>query len=179
MSQKVLLITGATGQQGGAVIDSLLADPSGRSSFRILAVTRDPTSASASRLAGKSAAISLLKGDLDDVPALFRSASEITKDPIWGVFSVQVPKDVVKEEQQGKALVDEALKAGVKRFVYTSVDRGGDERSWSNETDVPHFRSKHRIELHLREQAEKAGGEMTWAVLRPVAFMDNIQPGFG
>jgi len=29
-------------------------------------------------------------GDLDDVPALFRSASQITKDPIWGVFSVQV-----------------------------------------------------------------------------------------
>lgn len=92
---------------------------------------------------------------------------------------MQVPKDVVKEEQQGKALVDEALKAGVKRFVYTSVDRGGDERSWQNETDVPHFRSKHRIEWHLREEAEKKGGEMTWAVLRPVAFMDNIQPGFG
>lgn len=176
---KVLLITGATGQQGGAVVDALLADPKGRSDFSILAVTRDPSSASAKSLAGKSAAISLLKGDLNDVPALFKTASEITKQPIWGVFSVQVPKNVEIEEQQGKALVDESLKHGVKHFVYTSVDRGGNEKSWDNPTNVPHFISKHRIEHHLRDSTTRQGGDaMSWTVLRPVAFMDNITPGF-
>jgi len=62
---KVLVVCGATGKQGGAVIDALLDDPQGRSQFSILAVTRDPNSASAKRLAGKSAAISLLKGTLN------------------------------------------------------------------------------------------------------------------
>jgi len=173
------MVTGATGQQGGAVVEALLADPKGRSDFSILAVTRDPNSASAKKLAGKSAAISLLKGDLNDVPALFKTASEITKEPIWGVFSVQVPKNVEIEEQQGKALVDESLKQGVKHFVYTSVDRGGNEKSWDNPTNVPHFISKHRIEHHLRDSTAKQGDDaMSWTVLRPVAFMDNITPGF-
>lgn len=177
---KVLLVTGATGQQGGAVVEALLADPKGRSDFSILAVTRDPSSASAQKLAGKSAVISLLKGDLNDVPALFKTASEITKEPIWGVFSVQVPKNVAVEEQQGKALVDESLKQGVKHFVYTSVDRGGDEKSWENPTNVPHFISKYRIEHHLRDSTAKQGADaMSWTVLRPVAFMDNLSPGFG
>jgi len=176
---KILLVTGATGQQGGAVVEALLADPKGPSDFSIIAVTRDPNSASAKKLAGKSAAISLLKGDLNDVPAIFKSASEITKEPIWGVFSVQVPNDVEVEEQQGKALVDESLKQSVKHFVYTSVDRGGNEKSWDNPTNVPHFSSKHRIEQHLHDSTAKQGGDaMSWTILRPVAFMDNIAPGF-
>lgn len=160
------------------MVDSLLASPSA-SDFAILAVTRDASSASAKRLASKSAAIKLLQGNLDDVPGLFRTASEITKEPIWGVYSVQVPmgkgQSTESEERQGKALVDESVKQGVQQFVYSSVERGGDEKSWSNPTNVPHFISKHRIELHLREQA---GHKMGWTILRPVAFMDNIQPGF-
>lgn len=175
---KVLLITGATGQQGGAVISALLAEnPS--PNFTILGVTRDANSASAKKLAAKSPLIHLLQGNLDDAPALFRTASEITKQPIWGVFSIQSPagkgQSPDTEERQGKALVDEAVKAGVEHFVYTSVDRGGDEKSWTDETYVPHFQSKHRIELYLRE---KAGEKMGWTVLRPVAFMDNIKPAF-
>lgn len=58
----------------------------------------------------------------------------------------------------------------MKHFVYSSVDRHGD-RSIDNPTDVPHFISKHNIEHHLIKQAEKS--DMTWTILRPVAFMDN------
>lgn len=86
-------------------------------------------------------------------------------------------KNLAAEEAQGKSLVDKALKQDVKHFVYTSVDRGGDETSWISPTDVPHFRTKHNIELHLREEAARAGGGMTWTILRPVAFMDNFAPG--
>ena len=59
---------------------------------------------------------------------------------------------VESEEAQGKALVDENIKRGVQHFVYASVERGGDERSWENPTDVPHFISKHRIEHYLRDR---------------------------
>ena len=63
----------------------------------------------------------------------------------------------------------------MKHFVYSSVDRGGNEKSWTNPTNVPHFISKHNIELHLREKAKDS--RMTWTILRPTAFMDNFEPG--
>jgi nucleoside-diphosphate-sugar epimerase len=84
---KVVLITGATGKQGGAVIDALRASAEG-SNFDILAVTRNAESASAKSLQAKGCKI--VQGDLHDVPGLFESAKKITSDPIWGVFSVQV-----------------------------------------------------------------------------------------
>ena len=84
-----------------------------------------------------------------------------------------------KEEEQGKALVDAALDAGVERFVFTGVDRGAKQEA----TDVPHFRTKHNIEEHLKtvtaaQRQEKGGKLMDWTILRPVFFMDNIVPGF-
>jgi uncharacterized protein YbjT (DUF2867 family) len=73
------------------------------------------------------------------------------------------------EEAQGKALVDAALANKVKFFIYSSVDRGGDQKSYDNPTPIPHFISKHRIEHHLRDNA---GDKMQWTILRPVAFME-------
>lgn len=78
---------------------------------------------------------------------------------------------------QGKGLVDAALANGVKFFVYSSVDRGGPEKSYDSPTDVPHFISKHKIEHHLVDSAR--GTDMQWTILRPVAFMENFTPGFG
>ena len=190
---RALLITGATGRQGGGVVTALLAS---HADFRIFAVTRDTTSASAQKLASRSSKINLLQGDLDDPKSIFQSAREMAKAPIWGVFSVQVciatclhvkvsadipqtpgfAKDgPVNEERQGKALVDAAIKNDVKHFVYSSVDRNGD-KSIRNATDVPHFASKHRIELHIMESAK--GTDMEWTILRPVAFMENFDGGF-
>lgn len=79
------------------------------------------------------------------------------------------------EEVQGKALIDVSLKNGVKHFVYSSVDRGG-SKSDDNPTDVPHFISKHKVEQYLYEKTKN--GEMDWTILRPVAFFDNLVPGF-
>lgn len=79
------------------------------------------------------------------------------------------------EQRQGQALVDSAIKHGVKHFVYTSVDRHG-EASIDNPTNVPHFASKHRIEHHLISRAKAT--DMAWTILRPVAFMENFAPGF-
>ena len=79
------------------------------------------------------------------------------------------------EERQGKLLVDVALKNNIQFFVYASVDRGGDT-SYDNPTPVPHFASKCCIEHHLTEKSR--GTEMQWAILRPVCFMENINPSF-
>jgi uncharacterized protein YbjT (DUF2867 family) len=67
------------------------------------------------------------------------------------------------------------LKNGVKHFVYSSVDRHG-AKSIENPTNVPHFVSKHHIEHHLINSTK--GTNMSWTILRPVAFMENFDGGF-
>jgi uncharacterized protein YbjT (DUF2867 family) len=81
-----------------------------------------------------------------------------------------------QELQQGIALVNESITQGVKFFVYSSVDRGG-ERSINNPTKVPHFIYKHQIEKHLIEKAAGGNG-MQWTILRPTAFMENLSADF-
>ena len=82
---KAVLITGATGKQGGAVVNALLS-----SDFTILAVTRNTASPSAQKLAQKSPKIKLVQGDLNDPTVIFKNAKEVAGKQIWGVFSVQV-----------------------------------------------------------------------------------------
>ncbi|KAI1435122.1 hypothetical protein GGR50DRAFT_694457 [Xylaria sp. CBS 124048] len=179
---KVILVTGATGKQGGAVVNALLARKD--EEFIVLAVTRDALKPAARKLKAAHPRILLVEGDLDDVPSLLRRAEKIAEQPVWGVYSVQVSmgKGVTVEGEisQGKALIDESIKTGVRHFVYSSVERGGDEASWQNPTPVPHFQTKHAIEHHLLNSTRPGtpGEKMGWTILRPVAFMDNLVPGF-
>ncbi|KAH7075068.1 hypothetical protein FB567DRAFT_453100 [Paraphoma chrysanthemicola] len=173
---KALLVTGATGRQGGSLVNALLK---ANTDIEILALTRNAQSTSARKLQAKSPNIKLVTGNLDAIDSVFQKAREASKVPIWGVFSVQVAMgngaSAESEERQGKALVDAAIKNGVKHFVYSSVDRGG-PKSDQDATNVPHFASKHRIEQHLFSKSSV--GAMDWTVLRPVAFFENLQPDF-
>ncbi|KAF2125057.1 NAD(P)-binding protein [Dothidotthia symphoricarpi CBS 119687] len=182
---KSILITGATGKQGGSVLKQLATHPSS-SQFTLLAVTRNASAASAQRITENHPGVILVQGDLNDVPALFAAAKTALKEAgkseqIWGVYSVQISMGpgvtVESEVKQGTQLIDESLKEGVTQFVYSSVDRGGNERSFETGTPIPHFQSKHTIEQHLLEKAGKEGENMGWTILRPVAFMDNLAPG--
>jgi uncharacterized protein YbjT (DUF2867 family) len=178
---RALLITGATGKQGSAVINALIAKDT--SDFILLAATRNRDSPSAKRLTAKSSNIKLIEGDLNSIPALFQAAKEAAGSvPIWGVYSVQLSmgKGVTLEGEvrQGKGLIDESIKAGVKHFVYSSVDRGGDEKSWTDATVVPHFKTKFEIEHHLRDSTANGKSSMNWTILRPTAFMENLEPIF-
>src|SRR6187402_3575242 len=121
-----VLITGATGKQGGAVIESLLSAPD-NSDISILALTRNVESAAAKALLAKAPGqIKLIKGDLNDCEAIFKSASV----PVQRVFCVSIPAfgpgaKAESEEVQSKALIDAALANKVQHFVFTSVDRHG------------------------------------------------------
>lgn len=90
INQKSILVTGATGKQGGAVISALLEAGAG-DTHTILAVTRNPAAASAKALEAQG--VKVFKGDLNDVPAIFASAKSAlggSTAEIWGVYSVQV-----------------------------------------------------------------------------------------
>jgi len=171
-SLRKILITGATGKQGGALLDALVSRPNG-SPFHIYALTRDKQSKSAQSLAQKPN-VTILEGDLDDCHAILKQI----ENP-WGVFSVQLPlPNATVEERRGKALVDAAAAAGVKYFVYTSTERGGVERSNQDPTNIAHFASKFNIERHLQETAKTHVPEMAWTIVRPVAFYENLTPDF-
>jgi hypothetical protein len=71
-------------------------------------------------------------------------------------------------------VVDAALKNGVSHFIYTSVQRG--VNSDTDPTNVPHFIAQFNIEQHLK--TESKGTAMSWTILRPVAFWDNLMPNF-
>jgi uncharacterized protein YbjT (DUF2867 family) len=176
MTNKAILVTGATGKQGGAVVNALLES---NSDFEILALTRNASSPSAQKLTQKSSKIKLVTGNLDALDEVFQTAQKATNLPIWGVFSVQVAigdgHTAITEERQGKALIDAALTHGVKHFVYSSVDRGG-AASETSPTTVPHFISKHAVEQHLFAKAQGSG--MSYTVLRPVAFFEDLSNDF-
>ena len=86
-TKRAILITGATGKQGGATINALL-NAGALSSYHILALTRNQSSPSAKNLASRG--VKLVSGDLGNVPDVFRKAKRVAGGPIWGVFSVQV-----------------------------------------------------------------------------------------
>lgn len=149
--KKLVLVTGATGQQGGATAHQLLTR-----GWPVRALTRDQNSPAAQALAEAGAEI--VQGDLDDRASLDRAL-----DGAYGVFSVQTPAlGVDVEERQGKALADAAQAARTQHVVYSSV--GGAER----DTAIPHFESKWQIEKHLRSIG------VPTSVIRPVYFMDNL-----
>lgn len=166
-----ILITGATGKQGGALLNALLTSPSHPTPFHLVALTRNANSSRAQSLR-QHANVSVIQGDFDDITPVFAKSAE----PFYGVFSVQTPMNPVLEEKQGKAIIDAAVAHGVKHFVYTSAERGGPERSDRDSTPVKHFISKFNIEKHLETVAEKSG--MRYTIIRPVAFMDNMTPDF-
>ncbi|RSM11458.1 hypothetical protein CEP52_003027 [Fusarium oligoseptatum] len=164
--KKTLLVTGATGKQGGAVISSILA--STQASFNIIAVTRNSASDGARRLATLPG-ISVVEGEFSDVSAIFAQVG-----PVWGVFSVLVNSN--DEERHGKAMVDTAVTHGVQHFVYASGDRGGPVKSNFDPTNVKNFAAKYNIEKHLIAQATLSPQQMTYTILRPVTFFENLTP---
>ncbi|KAI1089941.1 NAD(P)-binding protein [Rostrohypoxylon terebratum] len=177
---RTILVVGATGQQGGYVLSelaALLSDQpvSSRPKINVLALTRSASSPKAQALASKYPSLDLevVEGDTRTPAPIFEAHPHIN-----AVFSYTTPPD---EEPQATALVDAAAAAAAQgrniHFVFSSVDRGGEPASSHTPTDIPHFREKHNVETHLKAKADASAGRLTYTILRPVAFMDNLNPG--
>jgi len=168
-----VLVMGATGHQGSAVIAGLtkLSD----SLFTIYALTRNVSSPGAQRLRSRYPNVQLVPGTFEEPKAIFTACNA----QISHIFAVQLPTgfppDAETEERYGKAMVDAAASHGVKVYVQASVDRG--VNSDTDPTDVPHFISKFNIEKHLIDVAEQSNGKMSYTILRPTSFMDNLGNG--
>ncbi|KAK6955158.1 hypothetical protein Daesc_002789 [Daldinia eschscholtzii] len=173
-----ILVVGATGQQGGSVLAELSQQLSTtpEAKVKVLALTRTASSPKAQALPSKypSLDLTVVEGDVQNPEPIFEKHPDIN-----AVFSYTMPPN---EEPQATHLIDAACAHAASpetptHFVFSSVDRGGEPKSWDTPTDVPHFAQKHNIEVHLRSVAEGSGGKLTYTILRPVAFMDNLNPG--
>ena len=145
-----ILVTGATGRQGGAVARHLLSD-----GWAVRALTRDPGSPAAKALADAGAEV--VRGDMGDGNSM-RSAMS----GVHGVYSVQngVEYGLDAEIQQGKTVADAAAEAGVQHVVYGSGGTGAEK------TGVGSWDCKMVVQRHM----ESLGLPLT--VLRPMAFME-------
>ncbi len=157
-NKDIILVTGATGRQGGAVARRLLAE-----GYTVRAMTRKPAEDKAGLLASLGA--NVIYGDFDDPKSL-----EKALEGVWGVFAVQNTWEagVEREEEQGKRLAEIARRKDVFHYVYTSVG------SAHRQTGIPHFENKFRIEETIRLLRFPS-----YTILRPVFFMENFtSPSF-
>lgn len=155
MDNETFLVTGVTGQQGGAVARHLLTD--GR---KVLAFVRDPDKEASQAL--KSLGAELVKGDLDDADSLNSALAGV--HAVFSVQNFQLPDVGLEGEiRQGKALIDAAQVADVQHFVYSSV--GGAHRGEGQR----HFEGKWEIEQYLKSR------DQPHTIVRPTAFMDNFE----
>lgn len=151
--KRIVLVTGATGGQGGAVARRLLDG-----GWAVRALVRDPGRQEAKEL--KALGAELAVGDLDDPASLLAAGRGA-----YGVFSVQ-PADLTRpdpeaEVRRGKNVADAAEAVGAAHLVYSSVGAAG------RASGVAHFETKTEIEAHIDALGVPA------TVLRPVFFMEN------
>ncbi len=150
MAEGPILVTGATGQQGGIVARYLL-----QQGEKVRALTRHPAKADALTKLGAEVAV----GDLTNKASLQPALRGVQR-----VFLVTTPFEagLDAEVRQGIEMVDAAKEAGVDQLVFSSVG------SANKNTGIPHFETKWRVEQHLRKSGVPA------TILRPVFFMENF-----
>lgn len=148
-ANRIIVVTGATGRQGGAVTRALL-----EAGWRVRALTRDPSSQKAQALAALGAEV--VQGDMND-----RRSLQSALAGAYGVYSVQNPmlSGQEAEVKQGKLVADVAKEANVHHLVYGSAGLG-------KPTGIGSWDSKLQVEGHM-----KALG-IPFTILRPMAFME-------
>ncbi|MEV7869488.1 NmrA/HSCARG family protein [Streptomyces sp. NPDC088124] len=164
-----VLVTGATGRQGGATARALLA-----AGVPVRALVRDPGTDRAKAVEALGA--ELVTGDLDDRASVTRAA-----EGARAVFSVQMPDlagaGFEGELAQGVNLIEGAKAAGVPQFVHTSVSGAGQHTEapgWAEGRWAP-MEPYYATKAGLQDQVREAGFAH-WTLLKPGFFMDNFLP---
>ncbi|MFG1967284.1 NmrA/HSCARG family protein [Nonomuraea sp. NPDC049028] len=152
--QQPIAVIGATGQQGGSVVDALLARKQA-----VRALVRDAEAAGARALRARG--VEVVAADQEDGESLQRALTEVAA--LFLMTTFEGADGTEGEARRGVTVADAAARAGVPHVVYSSV--GGAERA----TGIPHFESKHRVEQRL-------GEVVATKFVRPTFFMENLAP---
>lgn len=163
---KVLAVFGATGVQGGALIEHVLADAALSSQFTIRAITRNINSDAAVRLKAK---VEVVHGDVTD-----RSSLDAALAGAHTVFSMTVPgwgpdgaANYDAEYNGGKAIADAAVAQGASYIIFSTLPSPS-KLSGGKYKQAHHFDSKAAIEDYIRGLPIKS------AFFSPGSFMSNM-----
>lgn len=159
----LILVSGATGAQGGATARELLA-----AGFSVRILARDPANVAAQALVKLGASVAL--GDFEDAASLRAAVTDA-----HGVFSVQLPDatGTDAERRHGYGLIEAARAAGVRHFVHTSVCEAGRHESFPR-WGTHYWWEKYWTDKWDVEQAVRQAGFEHWTVLKPAFMMDNF-----
>ena len=160
--ENIILVTGATGAQGGAVAKALLKN---RNTVRIIVREESRLSPVAEELELSGAEVII--ADLEH-PVSLEAALRGT----YGIFSVQGMDDGTdSERRQASNLLGAAFKAGVQHVVHASVNQTGNHLKFSN---LDKWNKKYWLDKQFNEDTVRNMGFNYWTILRPVFFMDNF-----
>lgn len=153
--QTRVLVSGATGNQGGAVIDHLLAS---ETAFDVRGLTRDTESDTAQALSERG--VTMVAGDLNDKGSLRPHVSDV--DAVFAVTNFWT-QGYEAQVQQGKNIAEVSAEENVDHFVFSGVG------SHDKETGVAHFDSAWEIDQHAQDL------DLPMTVLQPVFFFQNFE----
>jgi len=162
---KLVTVFGATGSQGGSVVNAVLSG-----GYKVRGVTRHPDKADQLRQKG----VDVVKGDIavDSVDQL----ANVMKGS-YGAFLLTNfwdPSSMMKEFEQGKKIVDAAHKAGVKHVFWSTLSNV--EKVAKGKYNVPHFTDKAKVEEYIRELQQKTPKAFEHATfLSPAFYYQNFQ----
>ncbi|MGN7986114.1 NmrA family NAD(P)-binding protein [Pedobacter sp. 22226] len=165
-NKPLILIAGATGTQGGAVIEALLAKH-----IAVRAIVRDKNSEAAKALAAKN--LEIAEATFDDLKSLTQAAKGAT-----GVFSVQMgthPGNKGQETLHANNLIAAAKAAGIEQIVHTSVARAGEHENFAG-WEEGRWEPLYWEEKAAAIDAVKTAGFTYWTVIKPPFIMVNVLP---
>ncbi|KAI1282846.1 hypothetical protein F5Y07DRAFT_351092 [Xylaria sp. FL0933] len=182
MSKRIITIFGATGVQGGSVVDALLKDVDAANAYTIRAVTRNPSSASAKALEVRG--VSIVQADLNNTtslkPAVAGSHAIFAVTDFWGLFKEFGPERAAAlETAQGINIATAALSTldTLQHYIYSTLPDAS--RITSGAVKVPHYESKARVKEYIKSQPSLHAlttfvwpgfyaSNLAWDILKPV-----------
>ncbi len=146
MSKKIVLVTGATGAQGGSVARHLLRG----SNYKVRCLTRKPASDKGRAL--QQAGAEVVGGDLNDRASLTTAMAGC--EAVFAVTNWWELFDSSKEIEQGRNLVDAAVESNVPKFMFSTLPSA--KEISGGQIEVPHLDSKKEIEDYARSRKPAA-----------------------
>ncbi|KAI4122516.1 MAG: hypothetical protein LQ338_005785 [Usnochroma carphineum] len=161
---KLLVVFGATGQQGGSVVESVLGDAQLNKEYSIRGTTRDPGKPNAQELVKKG--VEVVKADVDDAASL-RKAFEGAHVVFANTVTIYDGHTYEHEVNQGRALADAAVAVGVPFYIYSTLPNAG-KISGGKLKHMGHFDGKEEVEQYIRTLPLRS------AFIAPGSFMSNF-----
>lgn len=150
---KTILIIGATGAQGGAVVKYL----SSTGNYNIVALTRSATSSQATALAAlPNVELLLSKVQTGYDTEAFVSAAKSADYVLVNTDGFAIGE--LAETFWGIRLFELAARAGVKHFIYSGLDSNGKKSGYHPELYVGHYEGKARVQGKLKVQTREDKG---------------------